>query len=321
MRTYVIHRLMLFIPAILGVTLVVFVLMRLVPGDIAIILVYEAGTERAGAAQEAVQKMRRDLGLDRPVVWQYVDWVWGAVQGDFGYSYWERRPVYEILRERFPRTLQLALMTIVFALCWSVPLGVISAVRQDSVIDYLARLVSISGLSIPAFFVGVLTLFVLVRFFQWMPPLEFTAFFDDPTANLKQLIWPALAEAYYISAPITRLTRSLMLEVIREDYVRTARAKGLPEGTVVYHHALRNAIVPLITFVGWSGGRLLGGVVVMELIFAVPGMGTGLIDGVHHRDYPTVQAIVFMMAMLFLTLNLVVDLLYSWLDPRIRYQD
>ena len=189
MRTYVIHRFMLFIPAVLGVTLVVFVLMRLVPGDIATILVYEAGTERAGAAQEAVQKMRQELGLDRPVLWQYVDWLLGAVRGDFGYSYWERRPVYEILRERFPRTLQLALMTLVFALCWSVPLGVISAVRQDSVIDYLARLVSVSGLSIPAFFVGVLTLFVLVRFFQWMPPLEFTAFFDDPTENLKQLIW------------------------------------------------------------------------------------------------------------------------------------
>jgi peptide/nickel transport system permease protein len=193
-------------------------------------------------------------------------------------------------------------------------------VRQDTAIDYLARLVSVSGLSIPAFFVGVLLLFFLVRFFRWMPPLEFTAFFEDPAENLKQLIWPALAEAYYISAPITRLTRSLMLEVIREDYVRTARAKGLREGVVVYHHALRNMLIPLVTFVGWSGGRLLGGVVVMELIFAIPGMGTGLIDGVHHRDYPTVQAIVVMMALVFLTLNLLIDLLYGWLDPRIRYQ-
>jgi peptide/nickel transport system permease protein len=159
-----------------------------------------------------------------------------------------------------------------------------------------------------------------LRFFQWMPPLEFTAFFDDPAANIEQLIWPALAEAYYISAPITRLTHSLMLEVIREDYVRTARAKGVPEQRMVYQHALRNMLIPLITFVSWSGGRLLGGVVVMELIFAVPGMGTGLIDSVHHRDYPTVQAIVFLMAMVFLTLNLVVDLLYGWLAPRIRYQ-
>lgn len=321
MQQYVVHRLLLFIPAVLGVTLVAFALMRLVPGDIAAILVYEAGTERAGAAQEAVQKIRQELGLDRPVLVQYLDWLRRAVRGDFGYSYWERRPVSEIMRERFPRTLQLALMTVVLALCWSVPLGITSAVRQNTWSDYVVRLMSVSGLSIPAFFVGVLLLYFLVRFFRWMPPLEFTAFFDDPAQNLKQLIWPALAEAYYISAPITRLTRSMMLEVVREDYVRTARAKGLSERLVVYHHALRNMLIPLITFVGWSGGRLLGGVVVMELIFAVPGMGTGLIDAVHHRDYPTVQAIVVMMAMIFLTLNLVIDLLYGWLDPRIRYQE
>jgi peptide/nickel transport system permease protein len=321
MRRYIVQRLLLFIPATLGVTLVAFVLMRLVPGDIATILVYEAGTERAGAAEQAVQKMRRELGLDRPIPAQYADWLLAAVRGDFGYSYWERRPVSEILGERFPRTLQLALMTMALALCWAVPLGITSAVRQDTALDYLARLLSVSGLSIPAFFVGVLLLFFLVRFFQWMPPLEFTPLFDGPAANLKQLIWPALAEAYYISAPITRLTRSLMLEVIREDFVRTARAKGLPERLVVYRHALRNMLIPLVTFVGWSGGRLLGGVVVMELIFAVPGMGTGLIEAVHHRDYPTVQAMVVLMALVFLTLNLVIDLLYGWLDPRIRYQE
>jgi peptide/nickel transport system permease protein len=321
MRRYIVQRLLLFIPAMLGVTLVAFVLMRLVPGDIATILVYEAGTERAGAAEQAVQKMRRELGLDRPIAVQYVSWLLGAIRGDFGYSYWERRPVSESLAERFPRTLQLALMTVVLALCWAVPLGITSAVRQDTTLDYVARLVSISGLSIPAFFVGVLLLFFLVRYFQWMPPLEYTSLWDGPAANLKQLIWPALAEAYYISAPITRLTRSLMLEVIREDFVRTARAKGLPERLVVYHHALRNMLIPLVTFVGWSGGRLLGGIVVMELIFAVPGMGTGLIDAVNHRDYPTVQAIVVMMALVFLTLNLGIDLLYGWLDPRIRYQE
>lgn len=320
MQKYVVQRLLLFIPAVLGVTLVVFILMRLVPGDIATILVYEGGAEGARAAEQAVQKIRRELGLDRPLLVQYVEWFVGTLRGNFGYSYWERRPVAEILGERFPRTMQLALMTMVLALLWAVPLGVISAVRQNTWSDYAVRLLSISGLSIPAFFVGVLVLFCLVRFFQWMPPLEFTELFDNPLQNLKQLIWPALAEAYYISAPITRLTRSLMLEVIREDYVRTAHAKGLPEQRVVYQHALRNVLIPLITFVSWSGGRLLGGVVVMELIFAVPGMGTGLIDAVHHRDYPTVQAIVCLMAMVFLTLNLLVDLLYGWLDPRIRYQ-
>lgn len=320
MYQYIVRRLLLFVPSVLGVTLVVFILMRLVPGDIATILVYEAGTEGTRAAEKAVQQIRRELGLDRPWVEQYINWLAGAFSGDFGYSYWERRPVAEILGERFPRTLQLAGMTIVLAVFWAVPLGVISAVRQDTWSDYLVRVMSVSGLSIPAFFVGVLLLYFLVRFFQWMPPLEFTGLFDNPTANLKQLIWPALAEAYYISAPITRLTRSLMLEVLREDYVRTARAKGIQERWVIYKHALRNVLIPLVTFISWSGGRLLGGIVVMELIFSVPGMGTGLIESVHHRDYPTVQAIVFMMAMIFLMLNLVVDILYGWLDPRIHYQ-
>jgi peptide/nickel transport system permease protein len=305
----------------LGVTLVVFVMMRLIPGDIATILVYEAGTEGAKAEEAAVQKIRHELGLDRPLVVQYLDWLQGVLRGDFGYSYWERRPVSDILHERFPRTMELALMTIILALLWAVPLGIISAVRQDTWSDYAVRILSVSGLSIPAFFVGVLILYCLVRFFQWLPPLEFTSLFDDPVENLKQLIWPALAQAYYISAPITRLTRSLMLEVIREDYVRTARAKGLTEHLVVYRHALRNVLIPLVTFVSWWGGRLLGGIVIMETIFAIPGVGTGLIGGVNHRDYPTVQAIVFMMAFVFLTLNLVVDLLYGWLDPRIRYQE
>lgn len=320
MRTYALRRLLLFIPAVLGVTLVVFAMMRLIPGDIATILVYEAGTEGAKAEEAAVQKIRHELGLDRPLVLQYLDWLQGALRGNFGYSYWERRPVSEILHERFPRTMELALMTIILALLWAVPLGIISAVRQDTWSDYVVRVLSVSGLSIPAFFVGVLILYCLVRFFQWLPPLEFTSLFDDPVENLKQLIWPALAQAYYISAPITRLTRSLMLDVIREDYVRTARAKGLAERFVVYRHALRNVLIPLVTFVSWWGGRLLGGIVIMETIFAIPGLGTGLISGVNHRDYPTVQAIVFMMAFVFLTLNLVVDLLYGWLDPRIRYQ-
>jgi peptide/nickel transport system permease protein len=165
----------------------------------------------------------------------------------------------------------------------------------------------------------VLILYGLVRFFHWLPPLEYTGLFEDPGANLKQLVWPALAQAYYISAPIMRLTRSQMLEVIRHDYVRTARAKGLGEVPVIYRHALRNALLPVVTFVGWWGGRLLGGIVIMEIIFAVPGMGTALVQAVSYRDYPTVQAIIFVMALVFLAVNLVVDLLYGWLDPRIRY--
>jgi peptide/nickel transport system permease protein len=215
--------------------------------------------------------------------------------------------------------MELAVLTMVLALVWSIPLGVISAVRQNTWADYVARVVAISGLSLPIFFTGVLILYLLVRFFRWLPPLEFASLLEDPRENLKQLIWPALAQAYYISAPIMRLTRSQMLEVVRQDYVRTARAKGLGERAVVYRHALRNSLLPVVTFVGWWGGRLLGGIVIMEIIFAVPGMGTALVQAVAYRDYPTVQAIIFVMALIFLGVNLVIDLLNGWLDPRIRY--
>ncbi|MBI2205992.1 MAG: ABC transporter permease [Candidatus Rokubacteria bacterium] len=319
MRKYILHRLLLFVPSLLGASLLIFVLMRLVPGDIAEIIVYQAGSESSTVQQKQVQEIRTELGLDRPVLVQYAAWLGNALRGDFGQSYVQSRPVTEIIRERFPRSLELALLTLVVAVVWAVPLGVISAVRQNTWADYLVRVVSISGLSLPIFFTGVLILWALVRFFHWLPPLEFVAFFDDPVENLKQMVWPTLAQAYYISAPIMRLTRSQMLEVVRHDYVRTARAKGLAERAVVYRHALSNSLLPVITFVGWWGGRLLGGIVIMEIIFSVPGMGTALVQAVSNRDYPTVQAIVFVMALIFLMLNLLVDMVYGWLDPRIRY--
>ncbi len=306
-------------PTLVGASILIFVLMRLVPGDIAEILVYQTGSESSAVQKKQIQQIRRELGLERPIVTQYVDWIAAAVRGDFGQSYVQRRPVMDILRERFPRSMELALLTLVLAIAWAIPLGVISAVRQNGPLDYLARLVSLSGLSLPLFFTGALILYGLVRVFHWLPPLEFVSFTEDPLENLKQLIWPALAQAYYISAPITRLTRSQMLEVVRQDYVRTARAKGLAERTVIYRHALRNSLLPVVTFIGWWGGRLLGGLVIMEIIFVVPGMGSALIQAVSQRDYPTVQAMVFVMALVFLGLNLAIDLLYAWLDPRIRY--
>ena len=319
MSTYVLRRLLLFVPTLVGASILIFVLLRLVPGDIAEILVYQTGSESSAVQRRQIQQIRRELGLDRPIAAQYGDWVAGAVRGDFGQSYVQRRPVADILRERFPRSMELAILTLLLAVIWAIPLGVVSAVRQNGIVDYLARLVSLSGLSLPLFFTGALILYGLVRFFHWLPPLEFVAFTENPLENLKQLIWPALAQAYYISAPITRLTRSQMLEVVRQDYVRTARAKGLAEGAVIYRHALRNSLLPVVTFIGWWGGRLLGGLVIMEIIFVVPGMGSALIQAVSQRDYPTVQAMVFVMALVFLTVNLAVDLLYAWLDPRIRY--
>ena len=319
MRRYVLRRSLLFIPTLFGASLLVFILLRLVPGDIAEILVYQTGSESSTVQKKQIQQIRAELGLDRPVLVQYGHWMWDALRGDFGQSYSQRRPVSAILAERFPRSMELAGLTLFLAVIWAVPLGVISAVRQNTWVDYAARIVSLSGLSFPLFVTGALILWALVRFFRWIPPLEFVPFTENPLENLKQLIWPALCQAYYISAPITRLTRSQMLEVIRHDYVRTARAKGLAERAVVYRHALKNALLPVVTFVGWWGGRLLGGLVIMEIIFVVPGMGTSLVQAVSQRDYPTVQAFIFVMAVVFLLVNLAVDLLYAWLDPRIRY--
>jgi peptide/nickel transport system permease protein len=318
-RTYIARRLLLFVPTLFGASLLIFVLMRLVPGDIAEILVYQTGSESSAVQKRQIEQIRRELGLDRPVATQFLAWLGGAVRGDFGYSYSQRRPVNEILAERFPRSMELAAITLLLAALWSIPLGVVSAVRQNTWLDYLVRVLSISGLSLPIFFTGVLILYLLVRVFRWLPPLEYVSLTEAPLENLKQLIWPALAQAYYISAPIMRLTRSQMLEVVRQDYVRTARAKGLGERGVMYRHALRNSLLPVVTFIGWWGGRLLGGVVIMEIIFAVPGMGLALVQAVSYRDYPTVQAIIFVMALIFLAVNLAVDLLYGWLDPRIRY--
>jgi peptide/nickel transport system permease protein len=318
-RRYVTRRLLLFVPTLVGASLLIFIVLRVVPGDIAEILVYQTGSEASSVQQKQIRQIRAELGLDRPVLVQYAWWLGSALRGDFGQSYTQRRPVAEILAERVPRSLELAVLTILIAVAWAVPLGIVSAARQNSWADYLVRLLSLSGLSLPIFFTGVLTLYLLVRFFQWLPPLEFVELWRSPVENLKQLLWPALVQAYYISAPITRLTRSQLLEVIRQDYVRTARAKGLAERAVVYRHALANSLLPVVTFLGWWGGRLLGGIVIVEIIFSVPGMGSALAQAVSQRDYPTVQALVFVMAVVFLAINLLVDLLYAWLDPRIRY--
>lgn len=319
MFQYITRRLLLVIPTLLGVTVIIFLLVRMVPGDIAEILVHDSGNLTPEEVTRQIAEIRAELGLDKAATTQYFSWIGNFLTGDFGYSYWEKRPVAEIIADRFPRSMELAILTLIITMLWAVPLGVISAVKQNTWADYAVRILSISGLSIPLFLTGILILYFLIAYFNWLPPLEYYGFFDRPLDNLSQLIWPAIAQAFYISAPITRLTRSQMLDVIREDYVRTARAKGLNERVVVYHHALRNALLPVVTFIGWWGGRLLGGIVIMEIIFGVPGMGTSLIEAVNHRDYPTVQAIVFLLAMVFLMINLTIDLLYAVLDPRIRY--
>jgi peptide/nickel transport system permease protein len=227
-QVYVARRLLLFVPTLAGASLLIFMLMRLVPGDIAQILVYQTGSEQSSVQEKQIRQIRQELGLDRPVIVQYLAWLRDALTLDFGESYSQRRPVRDILIERFPRSMELAILTLALAMLWAIPLGVVSAVRQNTWVDYLVRVLSISGLSLPIFFTGVLILYLLVRVFRYLPPLEYSALTENPVENLKQLIWPALAQAYYISAPIMRLTRSQMLEVVRQDYVRTAFAKGSP---------------------------------------------------------------------------------------------
>jgi peptide/nickel transport system permease protein len=319
MRGYLVRRALLFVPALVGVSFVIFVAVRLVPGDIAEILVLESGTEFRDAQEARIERIRQELGLDRPMPVQFVDWLARAVGGDFGYSYIEQRPVVRILWERFPRSLELALLTITISVLLAIPLGVAAAVRHGTWVDRLVLMISVAGLSVPTFVMGVLLLHGLVRLFGWLPSLEFVGFFDDPVGNLKLVAWPAMIQALYVSAPIARLTRAQMLGAIHEEYARTARAKGLGPWCVVYRHALRNSLLPVITFVGSWGGRLLGGVVVMETIFVIPGMGTALVQAASTRDYPTIQAIVLVMAATSLSLSLALDVLYAWLDPRIRY--
>ncbi len=318
MLTYLLRRLSLFVPSLVGASLLIFVLMRVVPGDIAEILVFQAGTEASEVQQKQVQQLRRELGLQQPLLVQYGAWLARAVRGDLGYSYTQRRPVIDILAERVPRSMELALLTLFAAVAWAVPCGVVAATHRNGWTDVAARLVSVSGLAMPIFLIGVLILFLLVALFDWSPPLEFVSLSQSPLDNLKQLAWPALAQAFYIGAPIARLTRSQVLEVLGEDFVRTARSKGLREVAVVYRHTLANAILPVITFIGWWGGRLLGGIVIVETIFSVPGVGSTLMQAVQYRDYPLLQGVVAFIALAFLSITLSVDLLYARLDPRIR---
>lgn len=317
MQTYLTHRLLLFVPTLLVVAGAVFALIRVVPGDVAELVVLEAGTGTATRDAE-IQRIRRELALDQPAGVQFLRWLGNAARGNLGRSFTDGRPVLQILTERIPRSVELAVLTMTFALLWAVPFGVVSATRRGTWVDHALRALSAGALSLPVFVTGVLVLYVLVRFFRWLPPLGYAGFLEDPARNVTQVVWPALAQALYVGAPIARLLRSHMLDTLQEEYVRVAWAKGLGAGAVVGRHALWNALLPILAFVGVAGGRLLGGIVVVETVFAIPGLGSALTHAVAHRDYPTLQAIVLAMALLFLCLNVVVDMVQAWLDPRIR---
>ena len=263
--------------------------------------------------------LRHELGTDRSIVVQYADWIGGVVQGDFGDSLWFNAPVMTELKSRIPRTMELAGLAILMAVIFSLPLGILSAIRPDGWLDYGSRAFTLAGISIPNFLFAILIMLFLVRLFNWLPPLGYVELWEDPLKNLQQMFFPAVALAFYDMAFIARVSRSSMLEILREDYMRTARAKGLSERVVLMRHGLKNASLPILTTTGWQFGRLLEGTVIIETIFLIPGMGRILIEAVLQQDYPMIQAVVVIIGTGILTLNLLVDLLYGMLDPRIRY--
>ena len=316
MSQYAIKRIALFIPTVLLLTIIVFVLMNLIPGDPALAILSDG---EGSYTRQELDALRHELGTDRPIAVQYVDWIGGAIRGDFGDSLWFNAPVMIELKQRIPRTVELAVLAIVMAVVLSVPMGVLSAVRPDGWLDHSARVFSLVGVSIPNFLAAILLILFLVRTFHWLPPLGYAELWNDPVTNLKQMAFPALALAFYDMAFIARVTRSSMMEILREDYMRTARAKGLSEKMVVMRHGLKNASLPILTMTGWQFGRLFEGAVIIETIFLVPGMGRILIEAVFQYDYPMIQAVIVIIGVGILTINLCVDLIYGWLDPRIRY--
>jgi peptide/nickel transport system permease protein len=317
MRTYILRRILLMIPTLLGAVTLIFLIMRLLPGDVALYIL--GSDESSEMNREALQRIRSELGLDQPLIVQYGEWVWKALRFDFGNSYWTRQPVIEELGRRYPMTATLALFSLILGTLIAIPIGVLSAVRQDTIVDYAARIFSIAGLSIPSFWLAILIILGLVHYFKWLPPLDYAPFWVDPWLNFKQLAFPALVTGYRLSAIGARMTRSSILEVLREDYVRTARAKGVKEHLVVLRHALKNALLPVITIIGIELLVLFGGLVVIETVFTIPGIGRFLVDAITHRDYPSIQALVFVLSVFVLVINLLVDIVYGLLDPRIRY--
>jgi peptide/nickel transport system permease protein len=316
MHKYVIRRLLLSVPVLLLSSLIVFGLMRVMPGDALTALMGESGNVGA----KDLEKLRRDLGLDRAYHEQYAIWVWQMVSLNPGYSIFTNEPIPVALKKAIPVTLELATLAIILGLTIAIPVGVLSATRQDTISDYAGRVVAVSGLSMPEFWLGTLVITFAAIWFNWIPPIGYVSLWDSPWKNLQQFLIPAAILGFRLSAATMRMTRSTVLEVLREDYVRTAWAKGLAGKIVVYKHALKNALIPVVTIVGGQLGVLLAGTVVVETIFALPGMGRLTVEAILYRDYPVVQTNVMLVAGTLVTLNLLVDMTYAWLDPRIRYQ-
>jgi peptide/nickel transport system permease protein len=317
MLRYTANRVLLMIPTLIGVAILVFFLLRVVPGDVVEIKLRGDG---GSVTQETIELERKRMGLDKPLVAQFGEWMVGMATLDFGKSMWTERPVVEEISLRLELSLQVALMATIFAVLLAVPMGTLAALFRDTWIDYVVRILTIGGLSIPSFWFGMLIMLSLLAFFNWLPPITFTPIYVDPIANLTQLVWPAMAVGYRYCAVVARMIRSSLLEVLNEDYIRTARAKGVFEKLVISRHALRNALLPAITVIGLEFTFLIGGLVVTEQVFNLNGIGQLFVQSVSRNDFTLIQGMVMLIAGFYVFVNLLIDLLYAVFDPRIRYE-
>jgi peptide/nickel transport system permease protein len=316
--SYIFKRLLAMIPTLLGVAVLIFVLLRIVPGDVVEARYLAQGSQFQ--SQDLMNQERAKLGLDQPLWTQFTTWMTGLARLDFGLSMWTGSPITEEIKLRFALSLQLAIMASLLAQILAIPLGILAAVKQDTWVDYAVRIFSIAGLATPSFWLGIVMILFMLIVFKWVPPMVFTPLWVNPWENLAQLIWPALAVGYRYSAVGTRMMRSAMLEVLREDYIRTARAKGLWLKLVLSRHALKNAILPVLTIMSLEFAFLLGGLVVTEQVFNLNGLGMLFVQAIAHRDYTLTQALVMLVATFFLFVNFFVDIAYAWIDPRIHYR-
>ncbi|MBO8163949.1 MAG: ABC transporter permease [Brevibacillus sp.] len=313
MGQYILKRLVSLIPIIVGISILVFTILHLVPGDPASIML---GTN---ATPEAIQALRESMGLDKPLITQYLNWAGGLLVGDFGQSVHTGEPILPEILKRFTITLQLTLLATLIGWGIAIPIGILSAVKVHSPLDVIVRIIAMLGISVPNFAIGTLLLLGLSLYFGWFPPIDVVHFWDDPVEALKVYILPAVTMGIVLAAGIMRMTRSAFLETLDKDFIRTARAKGNNEWKVVIGHALRNSAIPVITLAGLQIGYLLGGSVIVEHLFSIPGLGQYILDGIYQRDYPVVQGGVLFVALVFVLINLLVDIIYTWVDPRIKY--
>jgi len=312
---YIVRRLLLVIPTLIGVAVAVFFLIRVMPGDVVVVKLRADG---AAISEETIQAERKRLGLDKPLYVQFVDYMVGLTRFDLGKSLWTGEPVTKEIAIRMPVSFQIAIMAGIIAVLIAIPLGTISALYRDSWVDHAVRVVAVSGLAIPSFWLGMLIILALLSMFNWLPKIGYVPFWQDPLGNLAVTIWPAASVGYRYAAVATRMMRSSLLEVMREDYIRTARAKGVWTRLIMSRHALRNALLPVVTVIGLEFAFLIGGLVVTEQVFNINGIGKLFVDATARGDFNLIQGLVLLIATIFIFVNLLVDLLYGWLDPRIR---